>query len=454
MLYARVVLWVKEEETISDSRVILYRGDRNVDIEFTLKSVDYVLSESVEAQLVLVRPHANSIFSKMHTINQNKVTFTITGDMIDELSEIESYAIQIRLFGPNATARATLPPCYDVIYVRNPIATEPHVEGEVARANYANANRNITISDLENVGPVFTNGLYNKNVWIDGDLISVGRLNKIEEALYAVSDDEAEKAQIEKNKTDIADLFERVDSGTGGGGMTEEERRQLEKNTSDISTILNIVDTPPTYTRPTLSININPNMIQHNTSTSITIRSTFNANDAGNVVNYTLTRNGESIYTGTTVAQYVDTISTSHNTTVSYSATVEYSDGIIKDTLLGIPYPDTSIKAGSITSSGNVRAYALSYYGVVNTSTVTDISGLSSRLSSNKSYTYTASLTEQRIAYIYPKTFGELTSIKDANNFDYINSYTRSTSIFNGVEYYVYILTDPVTINNFKQIFN
>lgn len=454
MLYARVVLWVKEEETISDSRVILYRGDRNVDIEFTLKSVDYVLSESVEAQLVLVRPHANSIFSKMHTINQNKVTFTITGDMIDELSEIESYAIQIRLFGPNATARATLPPCYDVIYVRNPIATEPHVEGEVARANYANANRNITISDLENIGPVFTNGLYNKNVWIDGDLISVGRLNKIEEALYAVSDDEAEKAQIEKNKTDIADLFERIDSGTGGGGMTEEERRQLEKNTSDISTILNIVDTPPTYTRPTLSININPNMIQHNTSTSITIRSTFNANDAGNVVNYTLTRNGESIYTGTTVAQYVDTISTSHNTSISYSATVEYSDGVIKDTLLGIPYPDTSIKAGSITSSGNVRAYALSYYGVVNTSTITDISGLSSRLSSNKSYTYTASLTEQRIAYIYPKTFGELTSIKDANNFDYINSYTRSTSIFNGVEYYVYILTDPVTINNFKQIFN
>lgn len=454
MLYARVVLWVKEEETISDSRVILYRGDRNVDIEFTLKSVDYVLSESVEAQLVLVRPHANSIFSKMHTINQNKVTFTITGDMIDELSEIESYAIQIRLFGPNATARATLPPCYDVIYVRNPIATEPHVEGEVARANYANANRNITISDLENVGPVFTNGLYNKNIWIDGDLISVGRLNKIEEALYVVSDDEAEKAQIEKNKTDIADLFERVDSGTGGGGMTEEERRQLEKNTSDISTILNIVDTPPTYTRPTLSISINPNMIQHNTSTSITIKSIFNANDAGNVVNYTLARNGESIYTGTTVAQYIDTISTSHNTTISYSATVEYSDGIIKDTLLGIPYPDTSIKAGSISSSGNVRAYALSYYGVVNTSTITDISGLSSRLSSNKSYTYTASLMEQRIAYIYPKTFGELTSIKDANNFDYINSYTRSTSIFNGVEYYIYILTDPVTINNFKQIFN
>ena len=190
MLYAKVVLWVKEEETISDSKVVLYRGDRNVDIEFTLKSVDYVLSESVEAQLVLVRPHAKSIFSKMHEIIQNKVTFTITGDMIDELSETESYAIQIRLFGPNSTARATLPPCYDVIYIRNPIA------GEVARANYAHANYNMTISDYENVGPVFIDGLYNKNVWIDGDLISVDRLNKIEDALYAVSEDVATKEYV------------------------------------------------------------------------------------------------------------------------------------------------------------------------------------------------------------------------------------------------------------------
>ena len=55
---------------------------------------------------------------------------------------------------------------------------------------------------------------------------------------------------------------------------------------------------------------------------------------------------------------------------------------------------------------------------------------------------------------MYPQSFGTLTSIKDANNFDYINSYTRSTLSYNGVDYYVYILTDPVTITGFKQIFN
>ena len=450
MLYAKVVLWVKQEETTSDSRVILYRGDKNVDIEFTLKSVDYILSESVEAQLVFVRPHAKSVFSKLHKINQNKVRITITGDMIDELNEMESYAIQIRLFGPNTTARATLPPCYDVIYVKHPIATEPYEEDEIARANYANTNRSRTITDYENVGEVFTDGLYNKTVWVDGDLITVGRLNKIEDALYVISDDEEEREQLEKNTSDIADLFDKL----GEGGMSEEEREQLEKNTSDISTILGIIDTPPTYTQPTLSLSVNPNIVQHDRDTNITINCTFNKNDSGGITKYTLSRNGETLHTDMVGSQYMDTIKINHNESVSYSAIVEYSDGVIKDTLLGIPYPDTSIKAGSVTSTGSVRAYALSYYGVVDTNTINDISGLSSRLSTSKSYTYTANLIEQRIVYIYPKTFGTLTSIKDSNNFDYINSYTRSTALFDGVEYYIYILTDPVTINDFKQIFN
>lgn len=450
MLYAKVVLWVKQEETTSDSRVILYRGDKNVDIEFTLKSVDYILSESVEAQLVLVRPHAKSVFSKLHKINQNKVRITITGDMIDELNEMESYAIQIRLFGPDTTARATLPPCYDVIYVKHPIATEPYEEDEIARANYANANRSKAITDFDNIGEIFTDGLYNKTVWVDGDLITVGRLNKIEDALYVISDDEDEREQLEKNTSDIADLFDKL----GEGGMSEEEREQLEKNTSDIANILTIIDTPPIYTQPSLSLSINPSTIQHNTDTNIIVESTFVKNDAGDIINYTLLRNGEIIFTDTMISQYTDVVKINHNESVSYSAIVGYSDGVIKDTLLGIPYPDTSIKAGDITSSGNARAYALSYYGVVDTNAINDISGLSSRLSTSKSYTYTVNLMEQHIVYIYPKTFGALTSIKDSNNFDYINSYTRSTALFDGVEYYVYILTDPVTISGFKQIFN
>lgn len=425
MLYARVVLWVKKDEVISDSKVILYRGDKNVDIEFTLKSVDYVLTESAFAQLILTRPYATSVFSEIFKIGDNKVIVRITGDMIDELNEKESYAIQIRLFDSERVARVTLPPCYDVICVREPIAVE-QTDGDEALVNLAKVNYALTGRNGEQIGDVFTDGVYNKTIWYDGDLITDGRLNKVEDALHFIS------------RTDI------------------EQREQLEKNTSDISTILDIVDTPPTYIKPTLSISLNTGTLEHNKPTSVTITPNFKQNDAGLVSKYVLYKNGTEIFNNTTVSAYTDSATINHNGSISYSATATYGDGPIKNTLLGIPYPNTSIKAGSVSASGIIRAYALSYYGIINSSTITenDISSLSSRLSSSKSYTYTVNLSEQRIVYMYPQSFGTLTSIKDANNFDYINSYTRTTLSYNGVDYYVYILTDPVTITGFKQIFN
>lgn len=425
MLYARVVLWVKKDEVISDSKVIVYRGDKNVDIEFTLKSVDYVLTESAFAQLILTRPYATSVFSEIFKIGDNKVIVRITGDMIDELNEKESYAIQIRLFDSERVARVTLPPCYDVICVREPIAVE-RTDGDEALVNLAKVNYALTGRNSEQIGDVFTDGVYNKTIWYDGDLITDGRLNKVEDALHFIS------------RTDI------------------EQREQLEKNTSDISTILDIVDTPPTYIKPTLSISLNTGTLEHNKATSVTITPNFKQNDAGSVSKYVLYKNGTEIFNNTTVSAYTDSATINHNGSISYSATATYGDGPIKNTLLGIPYPNTSIKAGSVSASGIIRAYALSYYGIINSSTITenDISSLSSRLSSSKSYTYTVNLAEQRIVYMYPQSFGTLTSIKDANNFDYINSYTRTTLSYNGVDYYVYILTDPVTITGFKQIFN
>ena len=425
MLYARVVLWVKKDEVISDSKVILYRGDKNVDIEFTLKSVDYVLTESAFAQLILTRPYATSVFSEIFKIGDNKVIVRITGDMIDELNEKESYAIQIRLFDSERVARVTLPPCYDVICVREPIAVE-QTDGDEALVNLAKVNYALTGRNSEQIGDVFTDGVYNKTIWYDGDLITDGRLNKVEDALYFIS------------RTDI------------------EQREQLEKNTSDISTILDIVDTPPTYIKPTLSISLNTGTLEHNKATSVTITPNFKQNDAGSVSKYVLYKNGTEIFNNTTVSAYTDSATINHNGSISYSATATYGDGPIKNTLLGIPYPNTSIKAGSVSASGIIRAYALSYYGIINSSTITenDISTLSSRLATSKSFTYTVNLSEQRIIYMYPQSFGTLTSIKDANNFDYINSYTRTTLSYNGVDYYVYILTDPVTITGFKQIFN
>jgi hypothetical protein len=64
-------------------------------------------------------------------------------------------------------------------------------------------------------------------------------------------------------------------------------------------------------------------------------------------------------------------------------------------------------------------------------------------------------MTNQRVVYMYPKSFGNLTSIKDVNNFDYINSYTLLTITFEEIVYNVYVLTDITSMEvGFKQVFS
>ena len=65
-----------------------------------------------------------------------------------------------------------------------------------------------------------------------------------------------------------------------------------------------------------------------------------------------------------------------------------------------------------------------------------------------------SSPTSGRVFYAYPKYFSTLNSIKDANGFEYINSYTRTELNIDGVDYYVYTLTEPTTISGFKQIYS
>lgn len=109
------------------------------------------------------------------------------------------------------------------------------------------------------------------------------------------------------------------------------------------------------------------------------------------------------------------------------------------------------------SGSTSVTFVAVSYFGVVDadfTPTEETIKGLTTKTVKNtKSYTGTATLNNQKLCYAYPKSLGALSSIKDANNFDYINSYNRTEVNVNGEAYYVYTLIDTTSVTNFKQIY-
>lgn len=59
-----------------------------------------------------------------------------------------------------------------------------------------------------------------------------------------------------------------------------------------------------------------------------------------------------------------------------------------------------------------------------------------------------------KICYCYPASFGALTSIKDGNGYEVIDSYTRTTLEIAGVSYLCYVLTNAVSVDNVTQIFS
>ena len=120
-----------------------------------------------------------------------------------------------------------------------------------------------------------------------------------------------------------------------------------------------------------------------------------------------------------------------------------------------------TVKKGTKTAnaSATINFYNASYYGVVDASktslTATEVKALKTKeVKSGRSGTRTFNLTNQKACIAYPKSFGAAASIKDANGFDYLASYTRNEVTIDSVVYYVYLLSSPTTITDFKQIIN
>lgn len=184
MIYATVNLNIGDYESTCDKKIILYRGDQNVEIRFNMIGNRFTVLESTYAQLIIKRPSATSIFSEPSPIQNEMVVLTISEDMIDEMKEIGEYTFQIRLYDNEMTARATLPPCEGCIIIERPIA----IEGESA-VNYSLVNDSIVmLADETPEEEIFTDDdEYNRTIWVDGDLITDTRLNKIEDALYYIN---------------------------------------------------------------------------------------------------------------------------------------------------------------------------------------------------------------------------------------------------------------------------
>lgn len=201
--------------------------------------------------------------------------------------------------------------------------------------------------------------------------------------------------------------------------------------------------TTPTYKQPTLSVKSSSSYIAHKKESAVTITPTFTQNDAGPVKKVVIKKDDVVVHESVYIQSYEDSISLNHLETAVYSVTVEYEAG--------------SIKAGSITKTLTIQGLANSYYGVIGNKQFNelDINSFTTITNATKEFTIVYNLDDQKSVYMYPKSFGDLSSIKDINNFDYINSYELFVIDFDEITYNVYVLAEATSMEvGFKQIFS
>lgn len=138
------------------------------------------------------------------------------------------------------------------------------------------------------------------------------------------------------------------------------------------------------------------------------------------------------------------------------TVTLDNPLSVTTDTQLTVVLTDATGKTYT-ASTGKYTFVSPYYYGAVAASvtspTASNVTALNKKIEAkgNKSYNFTCN--NQKMVYAYPKSYGALSKILDANSFDVTGTFTRSEVTVGGVAYYVYI-NDASTVSAFKMMFN
>jgi hypothetical protein len=135
MIYTNAVITVKDYESSINKPIIIYRGDKNIEVMFEIKNsvfrqyksntTNTILDLNASyGQLVVLKPNNTYVISEITETKDGKIIFVIPPELIDELSEVGLYTFQIRLMNEDQTSRVTLPPVVDGIEIIEPIASE------------------------------------------------------------------------------------------------------------------------------------------------------------------------------------------------------------------------------------------------------------------------------------------------------------------------------------------
>ena len=161
-------------------------------------------------------------------------------------------------------------------------------------------------------------------------------------------------------------------------------------------------------------------------------------------------------YQGSTLLQ-TDTIGSSTTGSWTYTMATPTTDTTTFKAI--VKYTKSDNTQTTVTKTASINFYYNKFYGSVASLTPSeaDVTALTTALGTAKGGTYTFTVSAARIAYAYPASLGNLTSIKDGNGFSLFDSFTKTTETYtqNGtsVSYNLYVLTDATTVSGYSVTF-
>lgn len=132
MIYTISTVTVKKDISKIDRKIILYKGDRNIEIQFEILEGAYRQykmqgENTIEnlgasyGQLLVKKPNSEVLISDIVETKDGRVIFTLPQELLDEDSEVGFYTFQIVLFDETQESKVTLPPVIEGIEVKKTI---------------------------------------------------------------------------------------------------------------------------------------------------------------------------------------------------------------------------------------------------------------------------------------------------------------------------------------------
>lgn len=179
-----LIVTLNQDKAKPREKFFIYRNDVGVDIYIELSNLTYQFDNEgnkfKQANALFKTPTDKVVAVNSLDIENNKVVFSFTSEIIKNMQVIGKYELQIQLFD-SILNRITLPIIN--FEVKEPLG-QTGVDIQEAMVDYAIVGSDVVAREVDTIALFSMEDGYVKTVWETGDLITASRLNNMEDGIY------------------------------------------------------------------------------------------------------------------------------------------------------------------------------------------------------------------------------------------------------------------------------